>query len=80
MTISYEPMADVLTISTGAIATQTQVQGTVSVGFAANGALASVSVPAASTALWEHGGQIQIALPRSETVVVTETVVQKTTL
>jgi hypothetical protein len=72
MTISYEPNSDVLTISTGAIATQTQVQGTVTVGFDANNAIASVVIPAASTALWEHGGTIQVALPPAT---VTQTVV-----
>lgn len=78
MTIAYEPNSDVLTISTGALAAQTQVQGTVTVSFDANGAIASVVIPDASTALWEHGGQVQVAVPTTVTqTIVVERVIER---
>lgn len=79
MLISYEPNSDVLTITVGAVPiAQTQMQGAVSVGFDATGAPVSVSVPNASTTLWEHGGQINVMLPQTQTTqtVVTQVVEQ----
>ncbi len=65
MTISYEPMSDVLTIMIAAApVAQTQLQGTVSVGFDINGSPVSVAVPQASTLLWENGGQVSVLLPQ----------------
>lgn len=75
MTISYEPMSDVLTIVIAAApVAQTQLQGTVSVGFDISGAPVSVAVPQASTLLWENGGQVSVMLPQTQTMqtVVTE--------
>jgi len=64
MLISYEPLADVLTITFQAgIAAQTQQQGTVSVSLDAAGEPVSIAVPNASTLLWENGGQISVMLP-----------------
>lgn len=78
MLISYEPLSDVLSITfSAAPVAQSQVQGTVSVGFDAAGSAVSVSVPEASTLLWENGGQINVMLPQKETVVVTEQVVER---
>lgn len=72
MTISYEPTSDVLTITLEAAPlAQSQLQGTVSVGLAANGAPVSVAVSQASTLLWEHGGQVSVMLPQT---VVTQVV------
>ncbi|HEX8551280.1 MAG TPA: hypothetical protein VF681_06955 [Abditibacteriaceae bacterium] len=78
MLISYEPLSDVLTITVQAApAAQTQLQGTVSVGFDVTGAVSSVSIPNASSILWEQGGLVNVALPATETVVVTEQVIQR---
>ncbi len=80
MLISYEPNTDVLTITTQAApVAQTQMQGTVSVGFDAAGALVSVVIPSASTVLWEHGGQVNVMLPQTPpaTIVETTTVVER---
>ncbi|MDQ3814662.1 MAG: DUF2283 domain-containing protein, partial [Armatimonadota bacterium] len=61
MLISYEPMSDVLTITVKAApVAQTQMQGTVQVGFDAAGAIVSVAVPEASSVLWQHGGQVNV--------------------
>lgn len=73
MTISYEPLSDVLTITLQAApVAQTQMQGASSVGFDATGAPVSIAIPNASTQLWEHGGQIEVLLPQVQT---TQTVV-----
>ena len=73
MLISYEPTSDVLTITLNAAPiAQTQVQGAATVGFDVNGAPVSVSLPDASSVLWEHGGQVNIMLPQPQT---TQTVV-----
>jgi hypothetical protein len=78
MLISYEPMSDVLSITFSATpVAQSQLQGTVTVGFDAAGSAVSVAVPEASTLLWEKGGQINVMLPQKETVVVTEQVVER---
>lgn len=78
MLISYEPVADVLTITLQAgPQAQTQVQGTVTVGFDAAGQMSSVSIPEASTVLWEHGGQVSVVTPVSAPVTAT-TVVETT--
>lgn len=82
MLISYEPLADVLTVTlqTGLTA-QTQQQGTVSVALDAAGDPVSVAIPNASTLLWENGGQVSVMLPVSAqvpTVVETTTVVERT--
>ena len=79
MLISYEPNSDVLTITlnAGAVASQ-QLQGTATVGLDATGAPLSVSIPDASTTLWEHGGQVNVMLPQvMATVVETTTVVER---
>ena len=78
MLISYEPMSDVLSITfSAAPVAQSQVQGTVTVGFDAAGSAVMVSVPEASSLLWEKGGQINVLLPEKETLVVTEQVVAR---
>ena len=80
MLISYEPNSDVLTITMNAVpVAQTQLQGTVSLSVDATGAPVSVSVPNASTTLWEHGGQINVMLPQTQTTqtVVTQVVEEK---
>lgn len=80
MLISYEPNSDVLTITMNAApVAQTQLQGTVSLSVDATGAPVSVSVPNASTTLWEHGGQINVMLPQTQTTqtVVTQVVEEK---
>jgi uncharacterized protein YuzE len=78
MLISYEPLSDVLNITfQAAPAVQTQMQGTVTVGFDASGAVVSVAVPEASTLLFQQGGQVNIMLPETQTVVVTEQVVER---
>ena len=79
MLISYEPNSDVLTITMNAApVAQTQLQGAVSVSFDAAGGVATVSIPDASTTLWEHGGQINVMLPQTQTTqtVVTQVVEQ----
>lgn len=79
MLITYEPVSDVLTITLFAsVPVQAQMQGTAKVNFDANGAASSIEVLNASTVLWENGGQVTIALPETEKVVVTE--VTKTVL
>lgn len=79
MLISYEPNSDILTITMNAGApASTQVQGTVTVSFDAAGAPLSVSVPDASSLLWENGGQVNVMLPQQATTVVETTqVVQR---
>lgn len=78
MLIAYDPMTDVLSITLQAApAAQTQTQGTVAVGFDAAGAPVSVSIPNASSVLWENGGQISVALPEPAQTVVTETTVSQ---
>ncbi len=75
MLIAYDPMSDVLNITMQAApAAQTQQQGTVSVSFDATGAPVSVSIPDASTLLFQNGGQVNVMLPEATTV-VTETIV-----
>jgi len=77
MLISYEPNSDVLSITFQATpVAQTQVQGTVTVGFDAAGAVTSIAIPDASTVLWEHGGQVNVMLPEVQTV-VTQRVVER---
>ena len=77
MTISYEPMSDVLTITIAAApVAQSQVQGTIAVGFDATGAPVSVAIPQASTLLWEDGGQVSVMLPQQTQTVVTQIVEQ----
>jgi YD repeat-containing protein len=77
MLINYDPMSDVLSITMqGAPATQTQTQGTVSVGFDGAGNVASIAIPNASSVLWENGGQVSVALPPAAPAVV-ETVVER---
>lgn len=77
MLISYEPNTDILTITVQAApVAQTQMQGTVSVGLDAAGALVSVVIPSASTVLWEHGGQVNVMVPETQTV-VTQVVEQR---
>jgi uncharacterized protein YuzE len=84
MLISYDPMSDVLSITMqGAPVAQTQTQGTVGVGFDAANQVVSVSIPNASTALWENGGQINVMLPvaaPAATVVETTRVVERPVL
>jgi uncharacterized protein YuzE len=76
MLISYEPNSDVLTITVQATpVAQTQLQGTVSVGFDATGNVTTVAIPDASSVLWEKGGQVNVMLP----VAAPETVVVETT-
>jgi len=77
MLIAYDRMNDVLSVTLQATpATQTQQQGNLSVGFDAAGQPVSVSVPNASTLLWENGGQISVLLPEKTTVVTETTVAQ----
>ena len=53
MLISYEPNSDVLTITLQAVpVAQTQMQGTVTVGFDAAGGVTSIAIPDASSVLW----------------------------
>lgn len=85
MLISYDPMSDVLNLTLGsAPMAQTQVQGSVTVNFDATGAVVSVAIPNASSALWENGGQINIMLPVPApvptTVVETTRVVERQVL
>ena len=80
MLISYEPLADVLTVTLQAgLAAQTQQQGTVSVSLDAAGAPVSIAIPNASTLLWENGGQVSIMLPEKAVapVVVEEVVTRR---
>jgi uncharacterized protein YuzE len=78
MLIAYDPMSDVLSITLQAApAAQTQTQGTIAVGLDAAGAPVSVSIPEASSALWENGGQLNVTLPEPSATVVTETVVSQ---
>jgi YD repeat-containing protein len=82
MLITYEPMSDVLTITMQAApVASTQVQGTVSVGFDAAGAVTSISIPDASSVLWENGGQVNVMLPTqvpaANTTVVERTIVEQ---
>lgn len=64
MLIAYEPNSDVLTITMKAApVAQSQMQGTLTVGFDAAGGLVSVAIPEASSLLWEHGGQVSVMLP-----------------
>ncbi len=78
MLIAYDPMSDVLSITLQAApAAQTQVQGTITVGFDATGAPVSVSIPEASSALWENGGQLNVLLPEPAATVITETTVSQ---
>ena len=80
MLISYDPMSDILTVTHRASpVAQTQMQGTVTVGFDAAGSLVSVSIPEASSVLWERGGQVNIMLPETQTV-VTQVVERRPTL
>ena len=73
MLISYEPVSDILTITVSAgVPVQAQMQGVAKVSFDAGGAVSSVEVPNASTILFENGGQVSIALPQTQKVVVTE--------
>jgi uncharacterized protein YuzE len=77
MLISYEPNSDILHITLqSAPSAQTQVQGTVTVGFDAAGAVTSIAIPDASTVLWERGGQVNVMLPEVQTV-VTQRVVER---
>ena len=65
MLISYEPNSDVLTITFGAApVAQIQPQGTATVSFDALGQVVAVTIPNASTTLWEQGGQVQVLLPQ----------------
>ena len=83
MLISYEPQSDVLSITLqGAPAAQSQVQGTITVGFDAAGHAVSVAIPEASSLLWEKGGQDNVMLPTpapatTATVVETTRVVER---
>lgn len=80
MLISYEPNSDILTITTQAApVAQTQLQGTVSVGFDAAGSVVSIAIPDASSVLWEHGGQVNVLVPETQTV-VTQVVEQRPAL
>jgi len=64
MLISYEPNSDVLNITfKAAPVAQSQAQGGAIVGFDALGEVVSIEIADASTALWEHGGQINVLLP-----------------
>ena len=82
MLISYEPLADVLTITLqSGLAAQTQQQGTVAVSLDAAGEPVSVAIPNASTVLWENGGQVNVMLPeRVAAPVIVEEVVQRRVL
>ncbi|MBV9470618.1 MAG: DUF2283 domain-containing protein [Abitibacteriaceae bacterium] len=74
MLISYEPNSDVLTITLQAApAAQTQMQGTVTVGFDAGGNVVSAAIPNASSVLWENGGQVNVMLPTPAATTVVET-------
>ena len=65
MLISYEPNTDVLTLTFNAApVAQSQPQGAATVSFDALGQVVAVSIPNASSALWENGGQVQILLPQ----------------
>jgi YD repeat-containing protein len=82
MTIAYEPMSDVLTITMQAApVASTQVQGTVTVGFDAAGTVTSISIPDASSVLWENGGQVSVMLPTrvdaGNTTVIERTIVEQ---
>jgi uncharacterized protein YuzE len=81
MLIAYEPMSDVLSITLQAApVAQTQLQGTVNVGFDAAGHVVSVSIPDASSVLWEKGGQVNVMMPQAApatTVVETTRVVER---
>lgn len=85
MLIAYEPNSDVLTITMKATpVAQSQMQGTLTVGFDAAGGLVSVTIPEASSLLWEHGGQVSVMLPAAPaatatTVVETTRVVERPT-
>ena len=82
MLISYEPNSDVLSITLQAVpVAQSQVQGNITVGFDAVGQAVSVSIPEASSLLWERGGQINVILPQPAPTVVektTTTIVEQT--
>ena len=74
MLVSYEPMSDVLSITfSSAAVAQTQVQGTVRVSYDAAGGVVSVSIPSASSVLWENGGQVNVISPVSAPTTVVET-------
>ena len=74
MLITYEPNSDILSIAVAAApVAQTQMQGTVSVGFDAAGGVVSVSIPEASNLLWERGGQVNVMLPVAAPVAVAAT-------
>lgn len=78
MLIAYEPNSDILTITLEAApVAQNQLQGGCTVGFDAMGRAVSVAIADASTVLWEHGGQVQIALPAAATIVETTIVTEK---
>ena len=82
MLITYEPNSDVLTLTLQASpVAQMQSQGAAQVGFDAAGNVVSVAVAEASTALWQHGGQINVLLPAAApaatTVVETTRVVER---
>jgi uncharacterized protein YuzE len=80
MLISYDPMSDVLSITVhNNVATQSQTQGTVSVSLDATGAPVSVTIPNASSVLWENGGVVNVLLPQP-TPTVMETVVERRVL
>ena len=73
MLISYEPNSDILTITfQAAPAAQTQVQGTVTLSLDASGAPVSVSIPEASSILFESGGQVNVMLPERTVQTVVE--------
>jgi uncharacterized protein YuzE len=79
MLIAYEPMSDVLSITIQAApVAQSQLQGTVSVGFDAAGHVVSISIPEASSVLWEHGGQVNVMLPQAAPAATATTVVETT--
>ena len=82
MLIAYEPNSDVLTITLHAApVAQSQVQGTVTVGFDAAGTPVSIAIPNASTLLWENGGQVQVmtaAAPAPAAQTVAQTRVETT--
>lgn len=80
MLISYEPNSDVLSLTLQANpVAQTQVQGTVTVGFDAAGQVVSVAIPEASSLLWERGGQVNVMLPVAAPAPTTATTVVETT-
>lgn len=77
MLVSYDPMSDVLSITLGAAPiAATQMQGTVRAGFDAAGSLVSIAIPEASSVLWEHGGQVNIAAPEPVATIVHEHIVE----